>query len=84
MVSKTTPSKEPKSALGGPPKAPKLGPKSGQNRPRTLTFFSGIPFGTALGTPGASGALRGALSPESPGGHRGAQGGPEWDPGKRM
>ena len=58
MMSKTMPPKWPKLAPKSPPKPPKLAPKSGQNRSRTLTFFFGIPFGTALGLRGAPGPPR--------------------------
>ena len=56
--------KRPKFAQGGPPEAPKLAPKSAPNRPRTLSSFFKIPFGTALCTPGASGAS--GTSPGTP------------------
>ena len=73
-------------APGDPPKAPKLAPKSAQNRPRTLIIFFKILLVTALGAPGASQAPRTPPGPlrdplrEPPGSPPGPSQGPPGTP----
>ena len=57
-LGKHDPKKFPPRGPGGPPKASKLDPKSGQNRPRSVQEKFGTPSGTASGTPVVPEALR--------------------------